>query len=410
MTVQTQQSALREGETKPDIVTCPSCESGRMQVFYEAQSVPSNSCILLDSRAEAESYPRGDIRLGFCSDCGFISNVAFDKRLTEYSGRYEETQGFSGTFNKFHKELAQRLIDRYDLHSKDIIEIGCGKGEFLLLLCEMGNNRGTGFDPGFVSERISSPAADRINFVKDFYSEEYSSHQGDFVCCKMTLEHIHPTADFIKTVRRSIGNRLETTVFFQIPEATRIIRDCAFEDVYYEHCSYFTPGSLARLFRRCGFEVIDLATEYDDQYLTIEARPAATDVGTGEPHPAENDLDSLRQFVSEFPQKFEAKRRSWENRLAEYSAQKKKVVLWGSGSKGVSFLTTLKVPQELEYVVDINPYRNGYYMSGTGHKIVGPDFLQKYRPDVVIVMNEIYCDEIRGLLHEKGLEPEIVAL
>jgi len=60
--------------------------------------------------------------------------------------------------------------------------------------------------------------------------------------------------------------------------------------------------------------------------------------------------------------------------------------------------------------VDINPYRNGYYMSGTGHKIVGPDFLQEYRPDVVIVMNEIYCDEIRTLLREKGLEPEIVAL
>ena len=410
MTVQSQQSALRSGATKPDIETCPSCEQGTMQVFYEAQSVPSNSCILLDSRADAENYPRGDIRLGFCPDCGFISNVAFDERLTEYSGRYEETQGFSGTFNKFHKQLAQRLIDRYDLHGRDIIEIGCGKGEFLLLLCEMGDNRGTGFDPGFVSERINSPAADRINFVKDFYSEKYASHQGDFVCCKMTLEHIHPTAEFIRTVRRSIGDRLDTTVFFQIPEATRIIRDCAFEDVYYEHCSYFTPGSLGRLFRRCGFEVVDLATEYDDQYLTIEARPASSDVGTGKPHPAESDLDSIRQYVSEFPDKFEAKRQLWEGRLQDYSTQNKKVVLWGSGSKGVSFLTTLKVPQDLEYVVDINPYRNGYYMSGTGHKIVGPDFLQEYRPDVVIVMNEIYCDEIRTLLREKGLEPEIVAL
>ena len=183
------------------------------------------------------------------------------------------------------------MIDRYNLRDKEVIEIGCGKGEFLLLLCEMGNNSGTGFDPGFVA-RIDSPAAERINFVKDYYTEKYSSYQGDFVCCKMTLEHIHPTAKFIKTVRRAIGNRLDTTVFFQIPDATRIVRDCAFEDIYYEHCSYFTPGSLARLFRRCGFEVLDLATEYDDQYLTIEACPSGSPTGQGDILPQENDSKS----------------------------------------------------------------------------------------------------------------------
>ncbi len=408
MALQTQ--SFTGDRSASDITTCPSCESATMQVFYEAPSVPSNSCILLSSQEEATSYPRGDVRLGFCPECGFISNVAFNAKLTEYSGRYEETQGFSSTFNSFHKALAQRMIDRYDLHEKDIIEIGCGKGEFLLLLCEMGNNRGTGFDPGFVQERIDSPAADRINFVKDFYSEKYTSYQGDFVCCKMTLEHIHPTAEFIKTVRRSIGDRLNTVIFFQIPDTTRIIDDCAFEDIYYEHCSYFTPGSLARLFRRCGFEVIALATEYDGQYLTIEARPAATPTGTLPPLAEENDLEALTQGVRDFPNKFANKRRFWEERLQQYVADGKKIVLWGSGSKGVSFLTTLKVPEELEYVVDINPYRKGYFMSGTGHKIVGPEFLKDYRPDVVIVMNGIYCDEIRKDLEKIGLSPEIVAL
>ena len=135
---------------------------------------------------------------------------------------------FQGTFNSFHKALAERMIERYDLHEKDIIEIGCGKGEFLVMLCELGNNRGTGFDPGFVDDRIDSSAADRIEFVTDFYSEKYASYQGDFLCCKMTLEHIHPTADFIKTVRRSIGDRLDTVIFFQIPDTTRIIEDCGF--------------------------------------------------------------------------------------------------------------------------------------------------------------------------------------
>jgi hypothetical protein len=401
---------LEDNYSIPDISICPSCLNGTMQVFYKALSVPTNSCILLSSKEEALNYPRGDIKLGFCEGCGFISNVAFDVKLTEYSGRYEETQGFSSTFNSFHKALAKRLIDRYDLHDKDLIEIGCGKGEFLLLLCEMGNNRGTGFDPGFLPERVNSSAADRITFIKDFYSEQYMSHQGDFVCCKMTLEHIHSTAEFIKTVRRSIGNRFETVVFFQIPDTTRIIKDCAFEDIYYEHCSYFTPGSLARLFRSCGFEVTALATEYDDQYLTIEAKPASTPSGILPSLAEENDLSFLRQGVLNFPNKFADKCQFWENRLQQYANDNKKLVLWGSGSKGVSFLTTIKVPDALEYVVDINPYRAGYFMPGTGHKIVGPEFLRHYKPDVVVVMNGIYSDEISKDLEKMGLSPEIVAL
>src|SRR3989344_4040617 len=76
---------------------CPSCGQGQMEIFYEHKSVPTNSCILLASLEEATAYPRGDIRLGFCQECGFVSNVAFDPKLTEYSGRYEETQGFSPT-------------------------------------------------------------------------------------------------------------------------------------------------------------------------------------------------------------------------------------------------------------------------------------------------------------------------
>lgn len=387
--------------------SCPSCGASGMQSFYMQSSVPANSCILLANPQEAIDYPRGEIDLCFCSECGFISNMAFDNKLTEYSGRYEETQGFSGTFNKFHKALATRLIERHDLHNKDVLEIGCGKGEFITLLSELGNNRGVGFDPGYIADRNTSETAkENVTFITDFYSEKYKDYKADFICCKMTLEHIHPTSDFIETVRRSIGDRSDTMVFFQIPEATRILKDCAFEDIYYEHCSYFSPGSLARLFRRSGFEVLRVETEYDDQYLTIEAKPS-----NGEkidPLPEEDDLKKLRELVGTFPARLEQKYAQWRQRLSQLKEDGKKVVLWGSGSKGVSFLTSMDVGDQIEYVVDINPYRHGYFMSGTGQEIVAPEFLKEYQPDAVIVMNAIYCEEIGQDLAKMGLSPEMI--
>jgi SAM-dependent methyltransferase len=354
------------------------------------------------------NYPRGDIALGCCNTCGFITNLAFDPGLHTYSPGYESTQAFSPTFNAFHRRLAKDLVERYDLRGKHIIEIGCGQGEFLTLLCELGGNYGFGFDPVYSSKPSESEAKDRIKFIADFYSEKYSSHQADFICCKMTLEHIQLVADFLGTVRRSLGDRSGTTVFFQVPDVTRILRQLAFWDIYYEHCSYFSPASLSRLFRRCGFEVIQLARDYGDQYLMILAKPGKGQ--TGVTLHQEDDLRVLKEDTTYFTENYPRKLETWRHQLQEIRSQAKLAVIWGAGSKAVAFLTTLNIREEIEYTVDINPYKHNTYLAGTGHKIVAPTFLRKYKPDVVIVMNPIYCKEVARDLAQMGIAAELLTV
>jgi SAM-dependent methyltransferase len=392
-------------------LTCPCCGGRRVDVFYEVEKVPVNSVLQLPSREEALNFPTGDIALGFCSDCGFVYNAAFRAELLEYSDRYDPTQAFSPTFNQWHQDLARRLIERYGLRHKTIIEIGCGKGEFLNMLCELGDNSGLGFDPAYVPKRDVQRGKTRAKFISGFYDERYAGERGDFVCCKMTLEHIQPAADFMGTVRRAVGDDPRTVVFFQVPDVERILEELAFWDVYYEHCSYYSMGSLGRLFRRTGFEVIDLAREYDNQYLMVEARPATGTHRT--PLPQENDLKRLRCLARDFATRLSEQKARWQGILREYKQRGRKVVIWGSGSKGVAFLTTLGMGEGadqggIEYVVDINPHRQGFYMAKTGQRIVGPDFLRDYRPDAVIVMNPVYEKEIRQDLAARGLEPEVL--
>ena len=398
---------LVTAETNPLVDhVCPSCGHTELSVFYEVRNVPVHSCLMLPTQQEALDFPCGDVVLGFCQHCSFITNVVFNPQVEAYAPNYEDQQSFSPTFNQFALDLANRLIEKYDLHGKDIVEIGCSKGDFLLLLCEAGNNRGVGIDPSAVPGRVQSEAAERVLFIQDYYSERYAKHVGDFICCRHTLEHVHPTAEFISTVRRSIGDRLDTAVFFEIPDMTRVLRDCAFEDIYYEHCSYFTPGSLARVFRSCGFEVTDLYRAYDEQYLLIEARPVATP--SDKVHPLEESFEQMAQDVQSFASHIGKKLEQWEQHLEQMHAQGKRVVVWGSGSKCLAFLTTLNAADKIQYVVDINPYRHGKFIPGVGKEIMSPEFLREYKPDQVIVMNPIYCNEIQQMLDDMEITTEAI--
>jgi hypothetical protein len=194
-------------------------------------------------------------------------------------------------------------------------------------------------------------------------------------------------------------------IFIQIPESDRILRDCAFEDIYYEHCNYFTEPSLTGLFARNGFKIDNVTREYAGQYLAIighfTGEKAATTL---------QGLKPVRDLVEHFKAAFAKKIADWNDFVVTRVKAGKRVIIWGSGSKGVSFLHALSPNDAISHVVDINPHRQGKFMVGTGHPIVGPKDLVAIKPDTVVVMNAVYTDEIREILASHGLRPELVAL
>ncbi|MDA0138363.1 class I SAM-dependent methyltransferase [Solirubrobacter deserti] len=362
----------------------------------------------MNSREEALSFPTGDLRLGFCAACGFITNTLYDAALQDYGIGNEASQGFSPTFNAFSKELARRWVERYGLEGKGVLEIGSGKGEFLVDMIEAGAGHAVGVDPALLDERLDPALADRISFIKEHYSERHGALTGDAVVCRHTLEHIGPVLDFVSIITRSLEGRPDTAVLFELPDVGRVLRECAFWDIYYEHCSYFTPGSLARLYRKAGLDVLDLELDYDDQYILIEGRPA-----TGAPNAPlalEETPEAVAADVAAFVRDFEATRTAWQDRVRSARADGRRTVLWGGGSKGVAFLTTLGLSAEVDFVVDVNPFKQDKFMAGTGHEVSSPERLRTEQPDLVVAMNPIYLEEIGADLHRFGVNAELVAV
>jgi hypothetical protein len=388
---------------------CQACGGSSVESFYELNNVPAHSCLLLPTRAEALAFPRGDIELVFCHDCGFIGNARFDIGLNQYSAAYEETQAFSPRFLKFLDEICHDQIQKFGLApGMTALEIGCGKGEFITKLCELSGCNGIGIDPGYRPERNQSSAADRMTFIRDLYGPKYAHLQAEYVSCRHTLEHIAPVQEFMRLVRDTIGSRHHVNVFFELPDMERVLETGVFWDVYYEHCTYFTRGSLARLFRAEGFDVKGLYKAYDDQYLMIEARPATGP--TAATLPQEDDLASTAALVKKFTKEVDDRLHELSAAAHRWRREGQKVAIWGSGSKCVALMSSVELGDTLQSIVDINPHKHGKFLAGSGWEIEGPDSLAALRPDAVIIMNSIYTEEIRHELATRGLQPELLPL
>jgi len=377
--------------------SCPGCSHPEMDVFFESESAPVFCNVLWDSRAQAIAACRAPIHLAYCHKCGLIYNIAFNPQLTEYSEAYENSLHFSPRFREYAEDIASQLIQRYQLHDKNVIEIGCGQGDFLKILQRLGNNRVVGFDPSYSPQKIATASkSSEVMVIPEVYSEAHAGYPVDFICCRHVLEHIDRPLSFLTSIRKTIGRRKGCIVYFEVPNALYTFRKMGVWDIIYEHCSYFTSESLAKLFIRTGFEPIRVVEQYNGQFLTIEARAGTTNV-----NPLSGSERVLPNTIRKFHNAYREKVNAWQRTLSRLKKKEKHIVLWGAGSKGITFLNALDIShQQIEYIVDLNPRKHGRFVPCTGQQIIAPEFIKEYHPETVIIMNPIYRAEIQQLIWE----------
>ena len=379
---------------------CPACEGQQTRSFYSVSSIPIHSCVLLESAQLAREFPTGDLRLAVCSDCGFVFNELFDPSRIDYKEDYEETQGYSGTFRAFLAQLINGLAAGRDLSGKTLLEIGCGRGDFLEQLCEATGAQGVGIDPSQTSGRVKLDAGAGLRFEQVEYGPQHFAVPAAGILCRHTLEHIPDVQNVVGMIRAHLEEQGSGWTFFEVPDTERILKEGAYWDVYYEHCSYFSVGSLARLFERCGFSVLDLVKVYGEQYLHLIADLAGPASQAAIPSAKE-----VVDWAGAFGETCRQSLSQWHTWLGQSAPGS--VALWGSGSKATGFLTTLGSWDRIAFVVDINPQKHGKFVAGSGHEIVKPEALVDSGVRRVLIMNPIYEREINEQIQGLGLDLEI---
>ena len=384
--------------------SCLVCGGASLEPLISIRDVPTLCNRLCASEAEAANAPRGDISLIYCLDCGHVVNSAFDQARVNYDGRFENSLSFSPRYRQYADATAQRVINRYGLNGKRIVEIGCGSGDFLRLLCGPGN-RGEGYDP---SQPNSRSTAGRGSFEITGRSFAVEDALGaDFVCCRHVLEHLAEPMDLLRQLNESMANRADAVVFFEVPNGLFTLDRLGIWDIIHEHVSYFMPSSLVRAFQGAGFSVFSAESAFDDQYLWVEAcvDGQAVAASTLPKRPPDTLYSS---FSARFGERIEL----WRQRIDQLRSDGRQVVIWGGGAKGVMFLNLLRVPAGagIDWVVDINPRKQGHFVPLMGQRIVPPDCLLKDPPDLVIVMNPEYEREVRSMIDGMGIGCQVVSM
>ncbi|MBD3314225.1 MAG: methyltransferase domain-containing protein, partial [Chitinivibrionales bacterium] len=321
-------------------VVCRACEAPHGRHCITLSSVPVHCNIRCHTRKIALDVPRADMHVGFCHQCGHLHNHAFQSHLVRYDAPYENPLHHSELFRRFSSELAHYLVDTYDLHGKTIAEIGCGDGRFLEELCTLGGNQGIGFEPSHVGRPHATAQNPHVRMINSYFTDQHHEIEADFICCRQVLEHLESPRRILEAVRKAATVRPSCTVFFEVPDARYTLVDLGVWDLLYEHCNYFTNESLANLFESSGFNVLDIRRMFGGQYLGIEARVSSVPKTHRSPL-VENRVNDLSGLVDKFVEHYHEKKGHWIHLLHRLRAQGKRVVVWGSGSKGTMFLNTV---------------------------------------------------------------------
>lgn len=353
---------------------CNACGSSNLSLHYEQKGLPIIANRVYQNLDEARAVPTLDISLYFCHSCGFVFNSLFDETKVRYDGQYDNNQTQSPVFQQ-HLEQVADLLESKGFKKNKVVEIGCGKGDFLKLLRHRGFDV-KGFDPAF-------EGSDE-NIVKDYYSNKYAADvDAGLIILRHVLEHIdHPVA-FLKSIAEA--NDYKGSFYIEVPEFDWSIANMAFWDISIEHCNYFT-----RNFWPSIFSAFDCELVFDGQYLYVIAeleslKKVQGDASLKRENLEPPDLGKMIKRISDY---------------RDFIKERAGILVWGAG-RGTNFVNLVDPNREfIPAVVDINIKKHGKFIGKSGHQVIGPHDLGKYMVKDVLIINGIYKDEIKALLND----------
>lgn len=341
-----------------ELTACNLCGSS-CQMFLELDAVPPVHNLFCLTAEEARRFPSTGVSYAWCVACQHISIVKM--RALEFDGRYNNDQTASRVAMDLYHRVATEIENAIPDRGASIVEIGCGRGELVVLLSQLGYTNLQGYDP--------AAPANLGCLIRSTCWTPFAKPETDLLILRHTLEAIPTLDSFVEGLSASLTE--SGMVYCEITNASKLLREQDLFSLFPEYSNLFSIPSISLLFSRHGLFVERVVEYYGGEWVgvwfkKITAPPLVLD-GKG-------FLDKLRRKIAALPQP---------------------VVLWGAGGRGGNILSLCSADLSLiPFVVDLNQAKQGKFIPPFGQEIIAPARLSEIGPATILVSNRKYKAEV----------------
>lgn len=336
---------------------------------------------------ELEKEAGEDILLKQCPFCGLVQ--AIGTPVPYYKDVIRATS-VSDEMRVFREEQYRKWAKEFDLMGKKIIEIGCGRGEYMAFMersgakvyglehlqasVEQGRKEGHEIFQGFIeNEEYNIPLAP----FSGFYTMNF-------------LEHIPEPRTFLRGIANNLIDGAVGIV--EVPNFDMIYVKSLYSEFIQDHLSYFTEETLKGILQMNGFEVIKFEKIWNEYILSALVRKRLP-----------ISIEGFKRKQTELKAQVEAF-------LFEQKCMGRQVAVWGAGHQALANLSLLNMSESIIYVIDSAEFKQGRYTPVTHIPIVAPKRLKEKEVQMVIIMAAGYSQEVKQIMDKDYPEIEKVIL
>lgn len=350
------------------ISRCRSCGKALLpDLLFRMDDMPS-AAQHFPERGELAADRGVPLTLRQCSGCGLVQ---LDSEPVAYYREVIRASAYSPAMKEFRLSQFSGWIAKYQLKNKRILEPGCGRGEYLELMASCGAEVfGTEYDSD--SARFCRNHGMKVEAIYfEHGAERLNSAPFDAFFMLNWLEHIPCLPTFLQAVRNNLNAGAAGLV--EVPNFDMILKNGLLTEISAEHLYYFSENTLRNTLESNGFDVLSCRPVWADYILSAEV--------------VKRDAVSLAGF-SDRREKISADVRN-------FLTGAKRAAVWGAGHQSMAVLAMLGMsPEQICYVVDSSPQKQGKYTFTTHIPIVSPSRMDSDAPDALIVMCAGYSDEV----------------